>query len=82
MKKQIVAALVLGLASTISMAQDEERQTAKAVKLDKVLVPVALDRQAEIIAQSRMDDAIDRLNAKYSRDMDNKFDSSVASADF
>ncbi len=82
MKKQFVAVLALGFASAMSVAQEEESKTAEAVQLDKILVPVALDRQAEIIAQSRMDDAMDRLNAKYSQDMDAKFDSSVASADF
>ena len=86
MKKRLVAAMALGLAgsltSTLATAQEEESQSTNAVQVDKILVPVALDRQAEIIAQSRMDDAMDRLNAKYSQDMEDKLNSSVASADF
>ncbi|MFK8019018.1 MAG: hypothetical protein AB8B86_04545 [Pseudomonadales bacterium] len=82
MKKHIVAALALGLASTLSLAEEADRPAAdRVVKADKMLVPVALDRQAEIIAQSRMDDAMDRLNAKFSQDMDDKFSSRVASVD-
>jgi len=82
MKKQIIAALALGLASTLSLAEEaDSRATDMVVKAEKMLVPVALDRQAEIIAQSRMDDAMDRLNAKFSQDMDDKFSSRVASVD-
>ena len=82
MKKQIIAALALGLASTLSLAEEaDSRATDMVGKAEKMLVPVALDRQAEIIAQSRMDDAMDRLNAKFSQDMDDKFSSRVASVD-
>ncbi len=89
MKKQLIVALALGMISSAGFAdehQTQEPQTQQQPSVAKsILVPVALDKQAEMAAQMRLDDAMDRLNEELnrnlSRNMEAKVDQTIAAAD-
>jgi len=83
MKKQLIIALATGLISSAGFANEDQQQTQ--LLASNALVPAALDKQAEMAAQMRLDDAMDRLNEELerdlSRDMEAKVDKTIASAD-
>ncbi|MFK7730736.1 MAG: hypothetical protein AB8B48_03860 [Pseudomonadales bacterium] len=85
MKKQLVAAMALGLISSTGFAAEDQQIAQAQLLASNTLVPVALDRQAEMAAQMRLDDAMDRLNEELerdlSRDMEAKVDKTIAAAD-
>lgn len=86
MKKQLIAALASGMISTAGFADEDQKQQPQAKSItSNILVPVALDKQAEMAAQMRLDDAMDRLNEQLnhdlSRDMEAKLDKTIAATD-
>lgn len=84
MKKQLIAALASGIISSAGFANEDQGAQTQLLA-SNTLVPVALDKQAEMTAQMRLDDAMDRLNEELerdlSRDMEAKVDKSIAAAD-
>ncbi len=85
MKKQLIAALALGLISSTGFANEDQQIAQTQLLASNALVPIALDKQAEMTAQMRLDDAMDRLNEELerdlNRDMEAKVDKTIAAAE-
>lgn len=85
MKKQLIAALAFGLISSAGFAAEDQQIAQTQLLASNALVPVALDKQAEMAAQMRLDDAMDRLNEELERDMNRdmeaKVDKTIAAAE-
>lgn len=85
MKKQLIAALASGLISSAGFATEDQQIAQAQMLASNTLVPIALDKQAEMAAQMRLDDAMDRLNEELERDMNRdmeaKVDKTIAAAE-
>ncbi|MEM8498399.1 MAG: hypothetical protein AAF542_10285 [Pseudomonadota bacterium] len=77
MKKQLIAALAFGLISSVGFAAEDQQLAQTQLLASNTLVPVALDKQAEMAAQMRLDDAMDRLNEELERDMNRNMEAIV-----
>ena len=86
MKKTALAvfcALGSSLSCSIALAADDGSQSNEALQInaDKLIAPLMLDSQAEQAAQSRMDDAMARVNEKMNKQFEMRFNEQLASVD-
>lgn len=82
MKKQILVSLALVLSAQSAFAEEQQMDMpSPQIDAADMLAPVALDKHAELAAQTRMDDAMEELNEKLSRDLEAKFSQRFASVD-
>lgn len=76
MKKLVISALLFGMFSNASIAQ-EEQIGLKANELvlteaSQLVTPALLEKQTELAVQVRMVDAVDEMNEKFNKELDDK----------